>query len=164
MPKKQIVLDEFQKPTGVIRFLFEDETVQEINVHELNDDMKLRLMIHGASQKGGDSYAGAKAEANPVAFAKEAVADVIKQLREGNWRVTSPGGPRVTDLATVFAQIQGITLEEAVEFIGGLSEDETKALRKKPKINAALLALSAKRAAEKAAKAAEAAEKEDAAA
>ena len=119
--------------------------------------MKFRLIVHGASQKIGDSYAGANKEPKPVEFAKTAVADTIKQLVENSWRVTSSGGPRVTDLATVYAQVSGDSIETAVELLASLSEEDIKVLRNKPKIKAGLLALTAKRAAEKAAAAAEAA-------
>lgn len=164
MPKKLIVVhgeghENAGKPTGVIQFTAEDGTVQTLDVNSLSDEIKFRLMVHGASQKVGDSYAGAKAESNPVEFAKASIAETIKQLVEGNWRVTAVGGPRVTDLATVYAQVSGETLEAAVEFVGGMDEDATKALRAKPRIKAALAALAAKRAAEKAAKLAEEAAK-----
>lgn len=164
MPKKIVLTHpeghaDAGKPTGVIQFTFEDETVQTIDINSLSDEMKFRLMVHGASQKIGDSYAGAKAEPKPVEFAKQAVGDTIKQLVESNWRVTAAGGPRVTDLATVYAQVSGESIEAAVELVGSLDEAGVKELRNKPKIKAGLLALAAKRAAEKAAKAAEEAAK-----
>lgn len=161
MPKKVIVVEN-DKPTGVVRWVFEDETTQEVDVTKLHPDMILRLAIHGASQKGGDSYAGAGKEASPVAYAKEAVAEVIKQLQENNWRVTSPGGPRVTDLATAYSLVMGGTLEEAVELVGQLDETQTKELRKKPKIAAQLALIAAKRAQERAEKAVAEAAKEEA--
>lgn len=154
MPKKVIVLGENNEPTGLIKFTFENGTEQELNVFSLPENIQKRLTVHGASQKIGDSYAGAKGESDPVAFAAQAVAETIKQLVDGLWRVTSPGGPRVTDLATVLAKVQGITVEQAVELIAELDEEQTKQLRNKPKIKAGLLALTAARAAEKAAKAA----------
>lgn len=164
MPKKSFAVHpeghpNAGKPTGLIRFEFEDQSVQELDITTLPQDMILRLAIHGALQKGGDSYAGAKSEPKPIEFAKESVSEVLKQLRENNWRVTSPGGPRITDLATVFAEINGVTVEEAVEFVGGLDEAQTKELRNQPKVKAKLAAIVAKRAAEKAAKLAEEAEK-----
>lgn len=161
MPKKLILADEAGKPTGVIQFKFEDSTEQTVDLNSLSDEVKFRLMVHGASQKIGDSYAGAKSEPKPVDFAKTSVAETIKQLIDGLWRVTSPGGPRVTDLAIAYATVMGETQENAVELIGTLTDEEVKALRNKPKIKAALLGIAAKRATEKAAAAQAAADKED---
>lgn len=79
----------------------------------------VRSIIHGWSQKVGDSYAGAaKAEAGgetPLAFAKRRVAEVMTQIRNGEWRVTTEGGPRVTELAKGLARATGNTVEEAVQ-------------------------------------------------
>jgi hypothetical protein len=158
MPKKIIVATEAGLPTGIIKFLFEDTTEQPVDLISLTDEMKFRLMVHGASQKIGDSYAGAKSEPDPVAFAKTAVSETIDQIVKGLWRVTASGGPRVTDLATVFAKVNGFSIEEAVEFVGGLTDEDVKALRKKPKIAAGLATLAAERAVAKAAAAAKAAE------
>jgi hypothetical protein len=158
MPKKIIVATEAGLPTGIIKFLFEDTTEQTVDLNSLTDEMKFRLMVHGASQKIGDSYAGAKSESDPVAFAKTAVSETIDQIVKGLWRVTASGGPRVTDLATVFAKVNGFSIEEAVEFVGGLTDEDVKALRKKPKIAAGLATLAAERAVAKAAAAAKAAE------
>lgn len=164
MPKKLIVVDATtNKPTGVVKFTFEDQTEQELDVNSLSDDMKLRLMLHGLSQKAGDSYAGAKNEPKPVEFAKESVAAVFAQLRNNDWRAASSAGPRVTDLATVFAQVNGITVEDAIEFLEASSEDDIKAIKAKPRIKAGLAAITAQRAAEKAAKALKDAEAAEAA-
>ncbi len=167
MTKKVVVMNEAGVPTGVIRFEFDDKTTQEIDVNSLSEATKFRALVHGISQKVGDSYAGAKAEENPLAFAKQAAADTIAQILAGDWKAAREGGPRVTDLATAFksvsdAQGQPITIEEAVAFLGTLDEEQTKAFRKKPKIASALaqiaLAKAAKKAEELAKKAAEAAE------
>lgn len=181
MPKKQILVNEAGTPTGVIQFTFEDDTIQTLDVSkvpgmELVSDVAAffataagRGLIHGNSQKVGDSYAGAKAEENPLAFAKSACAETIAQVLKGDWRAARESGPRVTDLAVAFqrvstAQGQPITIEEAVAFLGGLDEAQTKEFRKKPKIAAALAAIAAEKATKKAAALAEAAAKEDAAA
>lgn len=153
MPKKQVLVGETGAPTGVVKFLFEDESVQEINLNDLSEEIKFRLMVHGASQKIGDSYAGAAKEASPVAFAKESVDATIKQLIAGDWRVAAVGGPRVTDLATAYSLAAGETLEAAIELVGGLTEEQAKEMRAKPRIKAQLALIAAKRAQERAEKA-----------
>ena len=146
--------------TGVIRFTFEGQEDVTIDVNALSDEVKFNRLVHGVSQTVGDSYAGVKGEADPAAAARAYAAETVKQLLAGILRASSGGGPRVTDLATVFAALNGVTVDEAVEFIGGLDEKQEKELRNKPKIKAQLLALTAKRAAEKAAAALAEAEKE----
>lgn len=157
MAKKQVVVNEAGEPTGVIQFTFEDGRSLSIDANALAEKIKFRALVHGLSQKVGDSYAGAKAEADPVAFSYEAAKGTIEQILAGDWKAAREGGPRVTDLAKACAIVTGQTLEEAVAFVGQLDEDATKALRKKPKIAAALAKMAADKAIEKANKAAEAA-------
>jgi hypothetical protein len=161
MPKKLVVVhpegsDKAGFPTGVIQFTFEDNTVQTIDVNALNEDTKFRALVHGISQKVGDSYAGAKAEENPLAFAKQSAEETIAQILRGEWRAASSGGgPRVTDLAVAFSRVTGKTVEECVEYIGTLDEAQTKELRGKAKVKAALAAITAEKAIAKAKKLAE---------
>lgn len=156
MPKKLIVVHPEGSPkagfpTGVIQFTFEDNTVQTIDVNALNDDTKFRALVHGISQKVGDSYAGAKAEENPLAFAKESAAATIAQILNGDWRAASTGGgPRVTDLAVAFSRVTGKTVEECVEYIGTLDDAQTKDLRGRAKIKAELAKIAAEKAVAKA--------------
>lgn len=158
MPKKQVLVnpeghDKAGVPTGVIQFTFEDNTVQTIDVNALSDDTKFRALVHGISQKVGDSYAGAKAEENPLAFAKKAAEETIAQILRGDWRAPSAGGgPRVTDLATALSRVTGKPLEESVEYVGTLDDTQTKELRGKAKIKAMLAAITAEKAVAKAQK------------
>ena len=170
MPKKLILIhpeghENAGAITGVVRFTFEDESVQEVDVFALPEAIQKHLAVHGASQKIGDSYAGAKAEENPLAFAKESVKGVIDQLVAGIWRAAREGGggPRVSDLTAAWARVSGDSVEASAEFIGSLSADDAKALRKKPKVAAALAAIAAEKAVARAAKLAEDAQKAEAA-
>lgn len=163
MAKKILEKDAEGKLTGVIRFTFENQEDVVIDVNTLSDEVKFNRLVHGVSQTVGDSYAGAGKEENPNAAARQFAAETVDQLLKGILRASSGGGPRVTDLATVYAQLSGETIENAVAFIDGLDDKAEKALRAKPRIKAMLAALTAKRAAEKAAKALEDAEKAEAA-
>jgi hypothetical protein len=152
MPKKAIALDEQGTPTGTITFAFEDNTSQVFDISKVKDAVKLRAMFHGFSQKIGDSYAGAGKDANPLKFAKEAVKETIAQLYAGDWRATSEGGPRVTDLALALSMLSGKTIEESVAFVDTLDDDQKKVWRSKAKVKAKLAEIAAKKAAERAAK------------
>lgn len=142
---------------GIIEFRFDDESAETFDMGRVPEAIRTQLMFHGASQKIGDSYAGASAAADPLAYAKESVRDTIAQLYAGTWRVSVSAGPRVSDLAAAVALATGKTLDECVTIIGNLDDGQKKVLRKQPKVAAALASIAAKKAAERAARAAEAA-------
>ena len=100
------------QPAGV-KFAFPDGHTETILVSELSDAMKERLIVHGLSQKGGDSYASAGKEENPLAAAKAWLKETLEQVRKGDWRVTAVGGFRATLLAKALARVTGKTIEEA---------------------------------------------------
>lgn len=149
---------------------FDDGSTQTFDLTQVTPELAVMLSLHGASQKIGDSYAGAKESGtDPLAYAKEAVKDTIAQLYKGEWKIarTGTGAPRTSFLIIAFAKITGKSLEESQELVGGLTDEEKAALQKKPKIAAALAALRADAAVAKAAelaKKAEEAEKAEAAA
>lgn len=115
-------------PGVVIKF--PDESLLSLVLEKLSESVVTRLAVHGLSQKLGDSFAGAASEENPLTYAKERVAAVIKQLTDGEWRVTGAGGPRVTLLARALARATGQTLEAAIEVLtekeAELDNEETK--------------------------------------
>jgi hypothetical protein len=189
MTTKKVETDAEGKLTGRVLFLFDDHVVAKaatdkepavegkdsFEVFDLKqvpgaealdpNVMAGRLAIHGASQKIGDSYAGVAKESDPLAMAKANVKDTIAQIYAGTWRVNAGGGPRVNDLAVAMARVTGEPLEGddgTIAFVAAMSDDDKKAMRKKPKIAAALAAIAAEKAAERAKKLAEAAEKEEA--
>jgi hypothetical protein len=155
MPKKLVNLEE-----GTVTFSFEDGSSQVFDLSKAENVLR-NLALHGASQKIGDSYAGAGDESDPLAYAKAAVADMIGRLYSGDWRQAASGGAkRASLLVLAFAEASGRTVDEATEVVEGLGDDEKKALNAKPKIKAIIARIKAERAAaaaEKAAKAAEAA-------
>ncbi len=127
--------NEKDEPIGpAVAIAFPDETVAGIALADLPADVVIRLAVHGLSQKLGDSYASAKSQENPLGWAKNRVAEVIAQLKEGDWRVVTEGGPRITMLAKGLARATGQTLERCVEVItekeDSLDEDGFKAWQK----------------------------------
>jgi len=73
----------------------------------------VRSLMHAASQKVGDAYAGAAKAESPLAYVRDAIRETIEQIVKGEWRVTSPGGPRISMLARALARAVGKTVEEA---------------------------------------------------
>lgn len=144
-----------------VSFDFENGKVSVFDLSKVSPEILNRLALHGASQKIGDSYAGAGDESDPVAYAEAAANDVIAQLYAGDWRVTATGGPRVSDLAQAISQLSGQTVEAVTAGLNKATDEAKKKLRKQPKIAAQLAQIKATNAAARAAKLAEAAGKVD---
>ncbi len=141
-----------EEPAGVV-FQYPDGKSISVLLSELSQDMITRLAVHGISQKLGDAYASASKQENPLGWAKEQVQEGLKQLKEGDWRVTTAGGPRATLLARALARATGNELDAAIEVVDGLDDDQRKALHKDPAIKQAKAAIKledAQKAAERA--------------
>ncbi len=162
MPKKSIDV-EAQR----VSFVFGEGEAAETVVASLSDlpqEIIVQLALHGLSQKGGDSYAGAKAataelDIEPEAWAKGQVESVLEQLRAGNWAVrTGGGGAQVTDLARAIAEATGEAVESCVERVAESDKETKAALRKHPEIAPILARMRRERAEAKEAQLAKAAE------
>lgn len=129
------------------------------DLSKVSEDILIRLALHGASQKIGDSYSGAGDEADPVAYAESAIDDTIAQLYAGDWRVSGTGGPRVSDLAKALSRINGKPVEENQTSLAAASDEQKKAMRKHPKVALALAEIAEENAKARKAKLAEAAAK-----
>lgn len=152
MTKKVVNVEE-----GTVTFQFDDGAEQVFRLSDCSPDIASRLALHGASQKIGDSYAGAGEADDPLGYAKASVEQVIAQLVAGDWRVAAVGGPRVTDLATALSRATGQSIEAATETVNEMDNGQKKALRKHPKIALELATITAERAKARAESLAEAA-------
>lgn len=150
MPKSIIAKKEPAADFASISFNFADGRKIVCDLASLPEDMKQRCMLHGASQKIGDSYSGAES----VDEAYEAASETLENLRRSIWSAgrESTGGM----LAQAIANLTGKGLEEVAEMLKGQSDDAKKALRKDPQIKAEMARLSAEKAAKKAAAAGDA--------
>jgi len=140
-----------------VTWKFDDNTETVFELAKCESDMATQLALHGASQKGGDSYAGAGDSPDPTAYAKAAVADTIKQLYstanggENTWRASAgPGTPRISDLATALSRLTGKTVDEANAFVESLTDEEKKTWRAKGKVRAELAKIAVEKATAKA--------------
>lgn len=138
MAKAKLVDKAPDLDAGTVTFKFNDGTEATFDLSKVGDATRHQLALHGASQKIGDSYAGAGDEeiADPLAYAKERVADTIAQLYAGEWRTASAGTGGI--LAEAMAAVSGKTREECAALLAEMSDDDKKELRKKKKIAAAL--------------------------
>lgn len=137
----------------VLSFKFGDGETLTIDLATLSDDIRIDLMVHGALQKIGDSYASAGGDFN---FGKAAAAKVIANLNEGVWGAPRAGGEgkkSVGELATALAELQGIPVETVAASLEAATDEQRKAFRAHPAIKAKIAELRSKKAAEALAKA-----------
>ena len=135
-----------------------------LNVSDVPEELRNVAMLHGLSQKVGDSYSG-----TDWADIADTAQDMVERITSGIWnREGEKGGPRITQLFTavcdVLAEAAGgeITEEQRENVRNALKDDDQrKAMAANPKVAARLAVIRAEAAAEKAAKLAEAAENAD---
>lgn len=138
-----------------IRFTLGNGKVVSCQPDAMSPDIQRAAMFHGFNQKIRDSAAGFSKDGD-FAGAFRAMQTTLDTLVSGLWNAKG-GASGESDLAQCIANLKGLTLEKAAGIIGGLDEDQLKALRGKPSVKAELLRIKAERAA----KVAEAADDDD---
>lgn len=133
---------------GIASFLFGNGTTVSLNVHELSDDQKFNLMMHGLLQKGGDSYASAKGD---YTFGIAAVQKVCDQLLNDQWAASratgaSEGAPRSTELAQALANLKKLDVAAVAKVVEAATDDQRKVWRKHPAIAAEIARIRAEKA------------------
>jgi len=151
MPKKSVNVE-----SKSVTFEFDDDGENIVfDLANVSDEIVIQLALHGASQKGGDSYAGAKKASedlnvDPNEWSRSQVEATIAQLVAGDWTTRTPGGQTVTDLANALSEAVGCPLEDAIARLADADADDKKALRAHPDIAAVLARIKSERAAAKA--------------
>ena len=156
MPRLKIAKKSADLKAKTVEFEFTNGHLITVALKELNKDIVTNLALHGLSQKGGDSYAGAKT----VDEAEERCETIIERLKEGEWiKPRESAGPRpsmVIDAVVAALEAQGESVDDtrratiAVTVKG--KEGRERALEN-PLIRAQYETIRATRAAERAAKA-----------
>lgn len=137
---------EYDADTDTLIFTFGNGEVVEFPLGNLSAEIKAKLLVHGASQKGGDSYAGAKGNYS------EGIADLkatIAALQAGEWsagRGDSEARPRLADLAAALARVKSISLEDATKVVEAADDEKRKTWRAHPRIKAAIATIKAEKA------------------
>ena len=138
---------------SIVSFKFGNGEELNLDVSTLDEATQQNLMIHGALQKIGDSYAGA---AGDYEFAVGNAKKVIQNLLDGQWksaREAGEAGPRTGELAAAIARIKNIEVADAQALVDTLSEEQRKAVRGKESVKAAIAAIRYEKAQAKAEKA-----------
>lgn len=155
--EKKVKFAEKTSEGTVLSFKFGNGSVVTIDLAELSEDMQQNLMVHGALQKIGDSYASAGGD---FAFAIASAEKVIDNLRNDLWgsvRTGSGEGKKSSgELATALAILQIKDVAEVVAALETATDEQRKAVRSHPAVKAKIAELRAQKAAEALAKAGDA--------
>jgi len=141
----------------VVSFKFGNGEIVSLDLSTLSEEMQSELMIHGALQKIGDSYASAGGD---YAFGIAAAQKVVGNLADGNWgspRASGGGTKSSGELATALALLNGKEVSEVAAALEAATDEQRKALRAHPAVKAKIAELRAAKAAEALAKAGDAA-------
>lgn len=137
---------EYDLDTSKVSFTFGNGEKLEIDANGLSPEMQKQLMLHGISQKVGDSFAGVKGNyAEGVQNAK----DTIEQLQAGVWKAArdDDARPRLAELAEAIARIKDVPVEAATAAVEKGSEEQRKAWRSNAKVKATIAQIRAEKAA-----------------
>jgi len=156
--EKKIKFCEKTSEGTVVSFKFGNGTLVTLDLSELGEDIQQDLMVHGALQKIGDSYASAGGD---YAFAIAAAEKVAENLRAGLWGTVRSGSGEskksVGELALAVAALQGKDVAEVAATLEAATDEQRKAVRAHPAVKAKIAEFRAAKAAEALAKAGDAA-------
>jgi hypothetical protein len=151
---KKIKFCEKDSEGVVVSFKFGNGTELTLDLNEIPEETREDLMVHGALQKIGDSYASAGGD---YAFAIAAAEKVIGNLRSGLFNAVRSGSGEskkgVGELATALAALQGKEVADVAVALEAATDEQRKALRSHPAVKAKIAELRAVKAAEALAKA-----------
>lgn len=138
---------------GLVTFAFGNGETVTLDTNALSDEQKFNLLIHGAQQKIGDSYASAKGDYTIGVAAAQKVCD---QLLADQWNAsrasTGEGAPKIGELAQAIANLKGMEIKLVSDAVGKATDDQRKAWRKNAAIAAEIARMRAEKAAARAAK------------
>jgi hypothetical protein len=131
-----------------VKFEFATGEVVEVKVGDFKSDIQKQLMLHGLSQKLGDSYSGEDADKCHTIFQ-----GVLKNLTEGSWSARAGGGAgRISQLAAALSRAAGEPVEKCVEKLSEMDDAAKKTVREHPAVQAALAEIKLEKAQEDAKK------------
>jgi hypothetical protein len=117
---------------------FSDGAVLECDSAKLSESIRHRLMLHGLSQKVGDSYASA----DSIAEARANAETIWTGLERAEWGTRIAGG----SLAEALARATGKPVLDCIRVLGGMDDKQKRDLRKHPGVLKALAEIEAERA------------------
>lgn len=113
----------------------------EINLHALSDEIKFKLLAHGAKQKVADAAAIPRDEETGLSATPsqkfEAMRAVALRLIDGSWGIERTGAAsalHVPTLIDALVEFTGQDVETIAVKVNGMKPAERTALRDNPKI------------------------------
>lgn len=144
--KVKFAKKEYDLDTGMLEITFGNGQVREFDSNELSEEIRKNLMLHGLSQKLGDSYAGVKGNYDE---ALNNVASVFASLKSGDWSTAGEEArPRLAELAAAIAAIKNVPLEKATAAVEKATDEQRKAWRSNAQVKAAIAKARADKAAQ----------------
>ena len=128
--KKITEFDEGGKK-GEIRFAFRNGSEVILDMKSISKENQYRGLVHGISQKAGDSYAG-RSITNDVAGAFDKIADVITQLATPDWTGKTNGGN--SDLMLAVSIVMKKSLEDVQNTWATLDDAQKRTWMKHSKV------------------------------
>lgn len=150
---------EIREDGNGVNFNFSNGEVLECTLDSIPEEVQKHLMLHGLSQKVGDSYAGM----DTVEECLETASAMFERLVKGEWTAArqSSGTPKTSQLFEALVRcMPNKSAEEIQTLLENMDDEKKKALKKHAQVAAAIAEIQAERAAEKAKKAAEAAQED----
>lgn len=129
----------------VVRFVLGNGLEVQCCLDDLHDSIKGQLMLHGLSQKVGDSASGFS-KARDFSGAFGAMQGVVDNLLAGVWSSRSNGG--AADLVAAIAELRSISVEDAQAAFDKMTEEQVKAVASHPKVKEVVKRIQAERARE----------------
>lgn len=130
----------------VVRFILGNGQEVAADLRKIPADVQDRLMIHGLSQKVGDSAAGcSKEKAYGAAFAN--MTDVVEALYVGKWS-TGRESTGISDLVVALSRLKKLDVETVAQAVRQADEATVKGWLKNAKVDAEIKAIRLARAKE----------------
>lgn len=126
-----------------VRITFTNGETLSLDFSALSDEMKAKLMGHGASQKLGDASAGAETVEEAIAETRK----VLERLLAGDWKSVreSGAGPKIGLLVEALARVTQKDVGECRDVVEALDDEQKKKLRAHPAVKAAMADIRAER-------------------
>jgi len=140
--KKSVIL-RGDHPAG-IRFAFGNGNVHEVFVENFTEEVQEAALVHGFSQKLGDSYSGSGGDADTAETMFLTQLEILKSGWTKGER--GAGGLADEDLAQALATLTGKGIDEAREAVRGADKEWKQARRKHPAVAAEIAKIKAARA------------------
>lgn len=153
MARNKLAKKTVNEAEGKVSIEFTNGKTVECSLTELNEKVRNRAALHGLSQKGGDSYAGA--ESADEAYAAAVATFTGLKGENGEWATRGVGEGGTTILVEALFRVsehEGRTMEECTAIVAEMSDDQKDGVKAIPGIKAAMDAISAERAAARAEK------------